>query len=91
MRSKKHVFLFLCLERFVQQNARLCDFTGCCLGHGRFSENLDSAQEEDIQEQGQRQIMNAWEQNISKLLELLLGRACMFQLLDLKMKYDSEY
>lgn len=35
--------------------------------------------------------MNAWEQNISKLLELLLGRACMFQLLDLKMKYDSEY
>lgn len=52
MRSKKHVFLFLCLERFVQQNARLCDFTGCCLGHGRFSENLDSAQEEDIQEQG---------------------------------------
>lgn len=51
--KKLFIFYFLfftCLERFVQQHARLCDFTACCLGHGRFSENLDSIQEEAVQE-----------------------------------------
>lgn len=37
------------LERFVQQYARLCDFTDCCLGNGRFSRNFDSVQEEAVQ------------------------------------------
>lgn len=38
------------LEHFVQHQARLCDFTICCLGNGRYSENPDSAQEEAVQE-----------------------------------------
>lgn len=43
-------FLFLCLEHFVQQYARLRDFTDCCPGDGRFLENLDPVQEEAVQE-----------------------------------------
>lgn len=43
------VFL-LHLERFVQHQARLCDFTICCLGKGRYSENPGSVWEEAVQE-----------------------------------------